>query len=347
MEPGETAWFELTAYATGVPTATGGDPPGSASAGHLSIAGTLDAGQTVRLNLPENHAFADGPRGGLIAVGWDDGSTSEVQVVDARSGSAESVLTATEILWGGTLAPNGGAIYYVPVDRASMTDGGLWRLGLEPDGTTGTPEQVIDELAAQTYDFASQLYFAWSPDGERFTAQYCNRGECVAHVVEAATGESRLHDQAGVFELRGMTDDAYVADAFSGGRSGILAVDLESLDVQVLSGEWGASEVHQTDEGPVVVYFAPNLAPRHIQLIGIRLDQDDDSPFLVYEERGTDAPPEQDFRPLGTGYEAPEGWMLLWPGSPGAEPDPSWDPRFMLVEVMSGEALTFAYDADR
>jgi len=338
-EPGDTAWFELTLYASGVTTATGGDPTGDAASGHLFRAGTLDAGQTVRLELPDDHAFADGPRAGLILVGSDDGATSDVKLVDAGSGEASSVLSAAEIVSGATLSPDGAAIYYVPVHRTSMRDLGLWRLDLEEDGD---PEQVIGEFAEATYDFASQIYFSWSPDGQRFVGQYCNRGDCQAHIVDPATNESVLHDQPGVFELRGATDDAYVADAFNGERSGILAVDLTTLDVRTLSGEWGASEVHQTAQGPVVVYFVPNRAPREMLLVGIWLDREA-SPFPVYEDRTTDTPPTQDFHPLGTGYEAPEGWLLLWPGSPGPDPDPSWEPTFMLIEVLTGEERTFAH----
>jgi hypothetical protein len=344
-EPGDTAWFKLVRYATGVTTATGGDPVGDAPSGHMFVAGTLDAGQTVRLELPDDHAFADGPRDGRIVVGADDGTTSEVQLVEADSGGVTPVVATDQIVWGGTVSPDGTAVYYVPVDRGSMTDAGLWRLDIGADGADVEAEQVLGEFATETYDFASEVRFAWSPDGASFVGQYCERGRCQAQIVQPGSGDSRLHDEPGVFELRGMTEDVYVADAFAGQRSGILAVDLDTLDVRVLSEEWGGSEIHHTADGPVVVYFAPDQPTRQVALVGIWLDRDE-SPFLVYDDRTTDTPPEWDFHPLGTGYEAPDGWMLLWPGSPGPDPDASRERTFLLVDVLGGEELTFPYDAD-
>ena len=49
--------------------------------------------------------------------------------------------------------------------------------------------------------------------------------------------------------------------------------------------------------------------------------------------------------PLGTGYETPDGHILMWPGSPGPEPQDS-EPQFTLLDILSGEELTFPYEMD-
>lgn len=339
-EPGDTAWYDLVLQGRGELTGGGDESDGDFHEGHVLRAGTLDAGLTTRLELPEDHAFADGPRVARVLVGSDDGTASEVLLVNAATGEPETVLSAEQIVWGGTLSPDASAIYYVTVDRAALTDAGLWRLALEPDAE---PEQVIEQVTPATYDFASQYEFAWSPDGEHLVAQYCNRRDCVAHVVDVSSGVSRPHDQPGVFELRGATDREYVADAISGEeRSGILAVDFETLEVRVVVDEWGVSQVHDTDDGPLLVYFAPDQLPREVALVGVWLDRDED-PFVVYEDRDGDLPLPPEFNPRGTGYEAPEGWTLMWPGSPGPEPQES-EPQFTLLDVLSGQELTFPYE---
>ncbi len=104
------------------------------------------------------------------------------------------------------------------------------------------------------------------------------------------------------------------------------------------------SEVHPTDDGPLVVYFAPEQPPREVALIGIWLDRDED-PFVVYEDRDGDLPLPPEFSSLGTGYEAPDGHILMWPGSPGPEPRDS-EPQFTLLDILSGEELTFPYEMD-
>ncbi|HVM24120.1 MAG TPA: hypothetical protein VM253_01810, partial [Candidatus Limnocylindrales bacterium] len=90
-EPGETAWYDLVLQGTG--ELTGGDDgsDGDFHEGHVLRAGTLDAGSTTRLELPEEHAFADGPRRGQILVGSDDGAASEVLLVEATTGETETV----------------------------------------------------------------------------------------------------------------------------------------------------------------------------------------------------------------------------------------------------------------
>lgn len=342
-EPGDTAWFELVFQDTGQLTQNDGESSDDFHVGYVFSAGTLDAGQTARMELPERHAFADDPRDGKVLVGSDDGATSELLVVDAATGDAEVVLSSEALIWGGTLAADASSVYYVPVDRASMTDAGLWRLALEPDAEA---EQLIEQFAPSAYDFASQHHFAWSPDGDRLVAQYCNRHDCVAHIVDTASGESRRHDAAGVFELRGATDSEYIADATSNQRrSGILAVDFETLEVRVVTEEWGVSEAHRTDDGPLVVYFAPDQPPREIAIIGVWLDRDEAS-FVVYEDRDADTLPEQQFSPGGTGYEAPTGWILMWPGPPGPDPE-AREPEFLLLNIASGEERTFPYEVER
>ena len=339
-EPGETAWYELVLQGTGELTGGEEDSGDGFHEGHVLRAGTLDVGPTVRLELPEDHAFADGPRSGHVLVGSDDGAASELLLVDTATGEAQPVISSDEIIWGGSLSPDATAVYYVPVDRASMTDAGLWRLALRPEAE---PERLIEQLTPATYDFASQYHVAWTPDGKQLVMQYCNRGDCLAHIVDAAGGESQLHDAPRIFQLRGATDTEYVADAISGDqRSGLLAIDLETQEVRVLAEEWGVSEVHQTDGGPLVVYFAPDQAPRDVALIGLWLDREAD-PFTVYEDRTGDLPLAPEFNPRGTGYEAPEGQILMWPGSPGPEPRDS-EPEFTLLDILSGEELTFPYD---
>jgi hypothetical protein len=112
----------------------------------------------------------------------------------------------------------------------------------------------------------------------------------------------------------------------------------------VVAGEWGVSEVHQTEDGPLLVYFAPDQPPREVALVGVWLDRGED-PFVVYEDRDGDLPLPPEFSPRGTGYEAPEGWILMWPGSPGPEPREA-EPRFTLLDILSGEELTFPYEMD-
>ena len=163
-------------------------------------------------------------------------------------------------------------------------------------------------------------------------------------LLDPQTGESTRHDAAGIFHLRGMTDEEYVSDAIaSGQRSGLLAVDLETLQTRTLSAEWGAPTLIHTDEGAVVVYAAPDQPVREFALVGVWVDADRD-PFTVYEDRSTDAPPEY-HPPASEQFEAPPGWMLLWPGSPGAEGDPeTWEPEFLLLEVLTGNGQTYTHE---
>lgn len=127
-------------------------------------------------------------------------------------------------------------------------------------------------------------------------------------------------------------------------RSGILAVDLETLEVRVLTEEWGVSEVHQTDDGPVVVFRARPAAARGgtcRHLVGPsrgpirRLTRT--GPATFHFPRTSAA--------AATGYDAPDGYILMWPGSPGPEPRDS-EPEFTLLDILSGEELTFPYERD-
>jgi hypothetical protein len=154
-----------------------------------------------------------GCRRSVLRRGGDLGCLDDHELLTAPQ--LREVVRLAVLRFGTSLSPDASAIYYVQVDRASMTDAGRWRLPLAPDAE---PEQVIQQVTPATYDFASQYQFAWSPDGDQLVAQYCNRQDCLAHVIEVGSGESQLHDEARVFELRGATDTEYIADAMSGGQ---------------------------------------------------------------------------------------------------------------------------------
>ena len=334
------AWYDTVGVSFG--TLTAQDPDGSPDPNapqqepytRLRV-GTLDGPVTAELRLAEE-AFASGPFGMDVLVGQDDGSSSSLMLASAVDGSTSDLFSTSDLVVMATLRGDGGAVYYVPVDRGNGADRGLWRFSLD----NGEEQQVVEgPIAAAAHDFATIWQMQWSTGGETLVTQACRQSRCheLAHRLrDGRTSESTSS------EMIGVTDSEYlVFDDRSSGT--VLAIDLETGESRTVGGaDRPAILVPGAD--PYIAY-EPSLAEVRAYELAVLSVEDGRSRTLI-EQPGTQA---SDARILPShnrtdlGADVPDGWILRWPPEGTAYPDTGIPPHVWsageLIHVASGERI--------
>lgn len=331
------AWYTLVPVAFGSFTEPGpGDPPLPDPYDLLSL-GTLDGQVTAQLELTSTisedgleGAWANGPYGRAVLAGDDDGTRSRVFIVSALDGTDHTLFEIDDVVVIGALAEEGGFVYFVPVDRQSRVDRGLWRAPLEGGDAEVLFEGPISEAAN---DYASNWTMEWSAHADVLVTQVCRVRECqtLAHVVDS--GESQL--DSGASKLVGVTDAAYVTQGeIVSLATGDARPLRDFLPPQVAlagaKGEWYVvSEPEQSNPRAYAMVAAPLDGGALKTLVEVGAAEPTQATLKVRPDSGADLPP---------------GWILRWPTEGTRYMDIAVPPHVWyageLVNVVSGERLT-------
>jgi hypothetical protein len=336
LDLADITWYTLVSVGFGTLTEPGpDDPPLPQGYDELTV-GTLDGHVTTQLRLTtrvteDGHegAWANGPYGPSVLVGDDDGTRSRVFTVSSVDAGESTLLETDDAVVVAALAEDEGAMYFVPLDRETGMDRGLWRLPL--DG--GAAEVISSEpIADEPSDYATQWTMDWSTDGSALVTQVCRMRTCRTLVLDAGTGETRLED--GGSPIVGVTDTDYVTESsvisLAGGRSKPLGIELGGqATLAGRSGDWRiASEPGLADARAYALVEAPLGGGELRTLVEVGPEEPTDARMKVGPDTGVDLPAE---------------WVLRWPTEGGRYMDIAVPPDVWyageLVNVISGERL--------
>ena len=242
--PGTGAWYRLDPRL---------DRSGTLTARRLT-AGI--AGQAPRYLDMAPESFASGPAGGFVLAGEDDGTASQLRLLDPTRGCATAVADEAAVIRSAVLDPDGESILEHRVDRATRADLGVWRRTIG-----GSAVRVLDGLEpdpALGPTFATDLLIA--VDG-RLVVSSCGAEACRVRVLDPATGAVKLLQGTG--PGLGVTGgSAVVRSVCPGLPCPVEAVDLatggrtllaEDAGAAVLGGPAGTDLVYETAGGRVKV----------------------------------------------------------------------------------------------
>jgi hypothetical protein len=285
----------------------------------------------LRLSLPPESAVR-GPVAGRIAVAADDGSRSQIAVLDAAAGCGRIVKESEDVVRTAILAPDAESVVYHAVGRANRLDRGIWRIDADGERTANllpalsSRDSVLDEIGPV---WATGLRV--SHDGRSLAVESCGAEACRVRVARLAPAEApggRWYRGAVV----GLTSDRLVSiDACDGlactlvstdiasGSDRVLATLVSSASSVVVDGRLFAIAVLQAGGRTALAAFDVGSGARW--LAGDRLSA---------ELGGPGTPGDVRLLPLGGdaegGFEADAGWTVAAVGSPG---------RLVAIDVRS------------
>ncbi len=337
---GGAAWFSMAGFG-GCPANSTSEPLSACSGttkavpGSLELfAGTLDGRTTLHVtrSLPVSaHLWvgrgsqpdAAGPFDGKVLYNLFDGSRSELHVVDAASGSDETVVTTDNVVYNAVLDPSSGTVFFGQLDPSTRHDLGVWRVRL---GGSAQPELFV-RAAAHNYGGSWQ----WSrtllitPSGSRLLIRDCQDASCDVSVF--ATGDSHLISSANGLRddaVFGVTDASLVGIlACAGSPCGVSSLDLASGQVRTLTDDPCALSgtgvlAARTDGTPVLLVSSPNRAGCPSAGSVLALELTGSLPEVVWgpgaEDPNTGGSLSLALKEHGSqGYEVPDGWLLVAP----------------------------------
>lgn len=332
----EVAWYTLVPVMFGSFEAPDLDDPPLPDPYDLLTIGTLDGNMTVQLKLSASvtdegleGAWANGPFDGVVLVGDDDGARSRLFTVSALDGAEADLLQANDAVVVGAIEARSGDLYFVPIDRETGLDRGLWRV---PSGG-GSSEVIHDgpiRLAPQ--DFAVGWRMEWSADGKVLVTQACRTRECVTLVHDVESGASRVDD--GLGELIGVTDAHYVTAhgmvSLATGDVQQFASDMSGYVVAGTPGDWHLVGEPSNERLPRA--YAMIAAPLPGGELRTLVEVDPREPTDARLQVGADA-----------GVELPAGWILRWPTQATRYMDIAVPPHVWyageLINVVTDERL--------
>lgn len=332
------AWWDEQSFGFGYVEDPGPSSPATPPSYRQVRIGTLDGRITAVMALSDewSHSYVSGPVGTDVLVVNDDGSTSIIWLVSALDGSRTVLKEDPDIISAAALSPTGDETYYVKVDRRTGIDRGLWRrsnTGLAMDmpmlpGPLGEPlgEVIVWQLLT-------------SRDGQTIVVQSCfGEVRCTSYFVDLATGTARQIDS--ISWPRGITDDELITRRADPGESGLVAVNLATLELrEVLPDAPEAMPVHVGDRW-LLAFSAGGFGPGGegpTALLGL-----DDNKQGPVPGDGEDAA-RSELHSLGErhGVVLPDGWVIRWPGPEGYRgPNPAEFAPGQLINVATGERLT-------
>ncbi|MDQ3880920.1 MAG: PT domain-containing protein [Chloroflexota bacterium] len=346
IELTQTVWYDIVGMYFGTLTGPEASPVAGDSESQpysLLRVGTLDGRVVAEIRLAIE-AFANGPFGADVLVGEDDGSNSSLMLVSALDGSTRELFTTSDLVVRAALSPDGDWVYYVPVDRTSATDRGLWRWSLD----SGRQEPVTETpMAAARNDYASIWQMRWSPGGDYLVTQICRLRACRQLVHRPADGMTRLDDDT-VYELLGVTDAEYVVRSYPESeieRGGVLAVDLAGGGArEVVADMPGYGLAIPGGEAGYLLYVPDEIEVRAYRLISIAIS---DGSEEVLVDLSPEQPNSADIfngEPGDSGASLPAGWVLRWPPSFGGPyPETGIPPHEWfageLINVVTGDRM--------
>jgi hypothetical protein len=252
-------------------------------------------------------SFAAGPFGGTILVGSDDGTRSQLSLVDVARACAWLLDESTDVVRTATLAPDGATVFEHRVDRRTRADLGIWRRAL--DGST-PPARVLPPIVPdQRFGPTWLTGLAWSDDGRKLAVQSCGEVACRVRVLDQNDGAIRLVADPAMGDMVGLSRDRLVAHgACRGLPCPLLSLDLRGGPTVILDRSAGQAVLSRDAEGRTVVVHEVGADGEALRLIGL----DGRDPHLL--------PSDPDGRRLVAGQarsasaaEFAPGWILLGP----------------------------------
>lgn len=337
LDLADITWYTLVSVAFGTSTEPSPNDPPLPDPYDLLTVGTLDGQVTTQLHLStrvteDGHdgAWANGPYGLAVLVGDDDGTRSRLFTVSSLDGSETTQLETSDAVVVGALSEDEGAIYFVPVDRVTGVDRGLWRL---PVG--GSAEEVVaGPIAKAPNDYASRWTMDWSADGSVLVTQACHMRSCTTLVLDRGTRASRL-DGSGA-RLIGVTDADYVTDssivALATGESTAIGMEIGGqAAVAGRPGDWYlTTEPDQQVDARAYALISAPIRGGHVRtLVEVDSSEPTDARMKIGQDSGVGLPTE---------------WVLRWPTEASRYMDIPVPPETWyageLVNVISGERVS-------
>ena len=194
----------------------------------------LDGERNARSMDLAAEAFAAGPFGALVLVGWDDGFISRVQAIDVARGCAWPVADERDVIRRATIDPTGRFIYEMRVDRATRADLGIWRRPI--DGVAAARQVLGSPPPDDRFGRTFSTEFSWDVAGERLAIQSCGEHACRFRVITPGGGPAVTLDSPDLGQIVGLAGDLAVTyGACRGLPCPIVATDLRTGDRRVLA----------------------------------------------------------------------------------------------------------------
>ncbi len=271
----------------------------------LAIGRAGDRG-TRRLDL-DAESFADGPLGGTILVGTDDGRRSRLSLIDVARACAWVVAESVDVIRTATLAPDGATLFEYRVDRRTRADLGLWQRPV--DGST-PPSRMLPPIVADARFGPTWLTdLVWSADARSLAVQSCGEVACRVRVLDPVIGDVQLVSDPDVGDLVGLAGDRLVAHGVCRGLPcPLVSVDLHDGTTTVLDHAAGQAVLSRDADGHPVVIHEVGATGRTLRIVGLdgqhpeAFDGDRDGRRLV-------AGPARS----GGAVETAPGWVLFGP----------------------------------
>jgi len=239
----EQAWFRLDPRL---------DRAGALEGQRLALG--LDGARSSRiLDLPAE-SFAAGPFGRVVVVGFDDGSTSTLAVLDVTHECSWPVAEESgSVIRRATIDPAGETVYEMRVDRATRADLGVWA---RPIDGTRPALQIVEPIAPdERFGRTYTTEFTWGLSGDRLAIQSCGEVACRTRVHDPADGSLVFVAEADLGAIVGLSGDALVTyAACKGWPCPVITVSLETGQRQVLTEAAAVAILATTSSGPRLVH---------------------------------------------------------------------------------------------
>ena len=197
------------------------------------------ANRSLRIPLPIESSVSEA-FGDVILVTRAAGPGSDVRAINLVTGCETRVVNLPGIARGASVDRNGRFVYVHSVARVGRADAGLTR----HDIVSGDAEVVVPALPPVEHVgpiFGTEL--RWSLDGSALAVQSCGFRQCVARILDVASGDVATFAQRGQGAFIGLTEDHLITyGACLGLPCEVLSTDLSTGVVTQLASEgFGAS----------------------------------------------------------------------------------------------------------
>lgn len=202
--------------------------------------------RTVAVALPIESSVSEA-LGDLLLVTRATGTGSEVRAISLATGCETRLTSFLEIARGATVDPDGDFLYVHGVTRVGRADIGVTRY----DIATGQGTLVVPPVSAGDHVgpiFGTDL--RWSIDGSALAVQSCGFRQCVARVLDVASGDIATYGEPGQGAFIGLTHSHLVTfGACPGLPCAVLSTDLSTGQVARLADEAFVASMTGTGDG--------------------------------------------------------------------------------------------------
>jgi hypothetical protein len=305
------AWYRLE---------PGLDDTGALAGQHLTLGVGGTAAWTVDLP-PES--FASGPYGRLVLTGADDGSATDLRLVDVATGCSRRVATEPEVIRRAVLDPTGAWIHEHRVDRVARADLGVWRRSVSGGPATLVLDPAPDDPAIGD-TWATPMF--WSTDGQRLVVASCGALACRARWLEPDGDRGELATAPFGSPVGATATGLVTHESCPALPCPIVEIDFASGARRTIADAGGPAALVAGPAGPRLVHELPD--GEHLEVVDLAtlvrttlaLAAGD---VLLADELG-----------FGIGVAAPDGTAITVAG----QPDGAIGATFIPAAIPAGEA---------